>query len=284
MSDITIQIFHTGTVCVAPDLPFGGDHSNALKSSGIFGRKSDRLWLPVSSYLIEYDDKKILFDTGWHRNMSPEGIYDRKAQIRSLGSYALYRVNQGVVPEGQAINEQLETQGVEVRNIDAVLISHLDCDHANGLKLVSDARNILVAQDELDFATNGSLMNRIRYYRPWWEGTKIRGFAWNGTEGPAGKSYDVFGDGKIVMINIPGHSNGLCALRVMNADGRYVLLFADGGYATKSWSQNITSGIAADKQAQKKSLAWIRDMSMDPRCVASLANHDADVEPHIIKF
>ena len=47
MADIKIHVFHTGEVCVAPDLPFGGDKSNAIKASGIFGKKGNRLWLPV---------------------------------------------------------------------------------------------------------------------------------------------------------------------------------------------------------------------------------------------
>lgn len=42
MSDIKINVFHTGEVCVAPDLPFGGDNFNAIKASGVFGKKEDR--------------------------------------------------------------------------------------------------------------------------------------------------------------------------------------------------------------------------------------------------
>ena len=92
------------------------------------------------------------------------------------------------------------------------------------------------------------------------------------------------GDGSLVMVNIPGHSKGLCALKITGSDGRFVLLYADGGYARKSWEQLITSGIADDKEAQKKSLQWIREQSMNANCVASLANHDSDVQPHMIEL
>ena len=71
-------------------------------------------------------------------------------------------------------------------------------------------------------------------------------------------------------------------MKVVADDGRFVLLFSDGGYAARSWQEQITSGIAADKVQQKKSLAWIREQSLDPLCVESLANHDPDVEPHVI--
>lgn len=283
MDKIKIYIFHTGEVCVAPALPFGGENCNVLKASGLFDKNENRLWLPVSSYLIDYNGKKILFDCGWHREMSPDGKFDKKAQIKSLGSFLLYKVNQGKVPAGEAINEQLLKLGIRPEELDLVLLSHLDCDHANGLKLVANAKKILVSSDEMEFTKKG-FVNKIRYNPAWWEGTKIQVFGWNGTEGPAQKSYDVFGDGNVVMVNIPGHSAGLCALKVKNAEGKFVLLFSDGGYATKSWKEMITSGISADKKTQKKSLEWIRSESLDKNCIASLANHDPDVKPGVIEL
>ena len=284
MSGIKIHVFHTGMVCVAPELPFGGEHCNPIKASGVFGKKGDRLWLPVSAYFIECKHGNILFDCGWHRNMSPNGKFDKSAQIKSLGGLALYKTNQGVLPQGEAINEQLLQLGIKDEDLDLILLSHLDCDHANGLKLVGNAKRILVSKEELTFAKNGSLINKIRYDNDWWSETKLEGFEWNGTDGPAQKSYDVFGDGSLTMVNIPGHSEGLCALKIMNEDGKYVLLFSDGGYAKKSWEEQITSGIADDKEKQKKSLEWIRKQSMNPDCVESLANHDPDVKPHFIEL
>lgn len=114
MSEIKIHIFHIGKVCVAPELPFGGEHYSALKASGVLDR-----------------------------------------QIRSLGSLPLYFTNQVVVESSAAIDEQLAARGVAPVDWDAVLLSHLDCDHANGLKPVADAKKILVLKDELRFAENG---------------------------------------------------------------------------------------------------------------------------------
>ena len=283
MQKIRIHVFQTGKVCVSPNLPFGGDHCNAIKASGIFGKRKDRLWLPVSAYLIEHPKGKFLVDTGWSREMSPRGKTDVKAQISSLGTPMLYLINQGVVGYRHCIDEQLEDMGIAVKDIDAVLLTHLDCDHANGLKQVKDAKKFLVSADEVNFAGQG-MTNRIRYNKKWWKDVPLTEFEWNRTNGPAGKSYDLLGDGSIELINIPGHSDGLFAVKVNNKEGRYVLLFSDGGYATKSWDKMITSGIAADKEAQKKSLAWIREQSMDHECIESLANHDPDIKPHTIEL
>lgn len=278
-----LHIMHTGQVCVPPGLPFGGEKCNIIKATGLFTKKKDRLWLPVASYLIEYKDRKVLVDCGWHRDMSPNGKYDAKAQIKSLGTPILYKVNQGKVDAGKSVDEQLSAMGVKDSDLDAVLLTHLDCDHANGLTAVKNAGRILVSKDELEFAGRFGI-NHIRYRSKWWDGVGIIPFEWNGTEGPAGKSYDVFEDGSVVMINIPGHSKGQCAVKIYNEKGEYVLLFADGGYSTKSWNEQIVSGIAGDRAMQKKSLEWIREQSLKPECIISTASHDCEVKPQTIEF
>ncbi len=283
MESIKIHVLHAGRVRVSPYLPFGGEHCSTLKAAGLTTPKSRWIWLPVSCYLIEHPvHGLILVDTGWSRTMSPNGVYDRKAQIRSLGSPLLYLTNQGVVEKGQAIDEQLRARGIDIKQLSAVLLTHLDCDHANGLDGVSDAQQILVSRAELEQSQKRGITNRVRYQRRWWSMVKLTAFDWNGTEGPVGKSYDVFGDGSVVMVNIPGHCDGLCAVKVSNKDGKYVLLYSDGGYASRSWQEMIVSGIADDRTLQKQSLAWIREQSLDPQCVESLANHDTGVEPHTI--
>ena len=276
-----VHVLHTGEVRVSPYLPFGGDNCNLLKASGMTTPKEDWIWLPVSVYLIEHPKGLILVDTGWHRDMSPEGVYDKLAQIKSLGSRVLYNVNQGQIPLGEAVDEQLEAMGIKPADLDYVLLTHLDCDHANGLRAVKDAKHIIVAQEELDCARKNGF---IRYKKKWWEGVELQTIDWNGTEGPAQKSFDLFGDGSIKMINIPGHCDGLCAVKITREDGRYVLLFSDGGYATKSWKEMITSGVSLDKEMQRKSLQWIREQSMDANCIESLATHDTDIKPHVIEL
>jgi len=39
---IKIIILHTGSVCVSPSLPFGGNEKNPLKASPVFAKKKDR--------------------------------------------------------------------------------------------------------------------------------------------------------------------------------------------------------------------------------------------------
>jgi glyoxylase-like metal-dependent hydrolase (beta-lactamase superfamily II) len=75
-------------------------------------------------------------------------------------------VNQGQIPLGEAVDEQLEAMGIKPADLDYVLLTHLDCDHANGLRAVKDAKHIIVAQEELDCARKNGF---IRYKKKWWK-------------------------------------------------------------------------------------------------------------------
>lgn len=109
-------------------------------------------------------------------------------------------------------------------------------------------------------------------------------FAYDGKEGPFGRSFDLFGDGSVQLINIPGHCAGLSAVKITEKDGKYVLLDADGAYSAKNWEEMVPSGIAANRKNQMKSLEWIREMSMNENCIESLATHDPNVKPHVVEI
>ena len=282
----SVQTFVCGYVRISPNLAWGGEKCGIIKGSGLFAHGADRVWLPVCSFLVTTPRGRVLVDTAWDRGMSPLGVYDRKAQIASLGSWALYRINQGEVGPGRTIRERLAAQGLTPSDIDFVVISHLDCDHADGLPQMRGAGRIMIAEDEMRGATEHGPVNSVRFNPGWWDGLEdgIDLYRWNGTQGPAHRSYDLFGDGSVELINIPGHTKGLVATKITNPDGRYVLLFADGGYSSASWQRMIVSGIAENKDDQRRSLEWIRQQSLDPRCLASMASHDPAHVDRILRF
>lgn len=147
-----------------------------------------------------------------------------------------------------------------------ILVNNAGYGDANGVGLVKDAKHIMTANDEILCSKKKAPVNRIRYQHKWWEECHLEGFDWNDEEGPFNKAFDLFGDGSVKLINIPGHCDGLCAVKVKNEDGKYVLIFSDGGYATKSWKDMTTSGVCMDKKAQRISLGWIREQSMNEKC------------------
>ena len=281
MSDkIRIHVLHTGEVCISPGLPYYDEKVKSpfqLCMAHPYGRKN-RIWIPVSCYLIEHPRGRILFDTGWSREISPNGTYDRRAQIKHLG-YLHYLLNQGRVPAGKAAAEQLAEMGIRPEDIDYVILSHMHSDHASALRSFKNAKKILLSEEE-----NSDISRyAIRYATNQWKGVALDTFRFESTGvGPVGKSLDFFGDGTIELINIPGHTNGLCAMKIRSGE-KFVLLFADGGYAERSWKEMIRPGTALDGEMALKSLRWIHDTALDENCIEALANHDPAVVPHIIE-
>lgn len=56
------------------------------------------------------------------------------------------------------------------------------------------------------------------------------------------------------------------------------------GMIRRSWRDMVLPGIVLDKDAQHASLAWIRRMDEDPLCIETMANHEAELEPHVIEL
>lgn len=276
-NEIKIHLLHTGSVYVSQGVPYG--NASMVKASGIFEPKDSFSWIPVSVYLVEHPDGLVLFDTGWGRAIAPDGGTDIKAQSRQMGRL-LTKISKGRLPAGESAKEQLLKLGYLPSDLDYVVLSHLDVDHVSGLRDVAEAKNLLVSRPELEAASR--LKNRVRYYPPLWEGLPLQPFDFADTGiGPFGKSYDLFDDGSVQLVDIAGHTKGLCGMLVSRND-KYVLMFADGGYSSRSWQEMILPGPYADKTDLRRSLEWIREMSISPACVASWATHDPNLSPHTV--
>ncbi|MDM8220360.1 MBL fold metallo-hydrolase [Limosilactobacillus mucosae] len=171
---------------------------------------------------------------------------NRDHQLKNLSFQ--WPVNKAVLPYGQSVDERLNKMGIQPSDLDYVLFSHLHY-------LPHEWKNVPLKTFELADSNDG---------------------AWN-------RSFDLFGDGTIKMIWEPGHSAGLCAAK-LQAPGRkeYVMLASDGGYAAKSWIENLTPGIVIDRKAAQRSLNYLAEVAKDQYCIECIANHDPAVQPHEI--
>lgn len=273
MATIKIHVLHCGRVGVDRSLPFKEKTLHPFPFTGILRSRKYKLWLPVVACLVEHPKGLVLIDTGWHTDV-------RTDQVKHLGRFH-YMINKADLPSGEAIHEQLGRMGIKTSDIDYVMLSHLHSDHASGLKLVGDAKRILVSEPEW---INANGKDRIRYIPSMWDGVNLETYRFSPSEyGPRKSSFDLFGDGTMQFVHTPGHTEGLAAAMVQSK-GRFVLMFSDGGYARKSWEQLIPPGTAVNQKQAMESLQWIKAMSMKKECVESLAAHDPEVMPHTIEL
>lgn len=135
-----IHIMHCGTV----SLPRSAPGKLPVKS---LSNDARRVTLPVCTYLIEHPRGLVLVDTGWCREVSPEGMYSPAAARNVLGAplAAFYRPE---LKPGQAIHEQLAARGIRPEDLELVIITHLDPDHVSGVKHLKGAKRIIMPEDE----------------------------------------------------------------------------------------------------------------------------------------
>jgi glyoxylase-like metal-dependent hydrolase (beta-lactamase superfamily II) len=270
--NIKIHILQCGEILVDRAVPFSEKTWNLMAFTGLFRSRKKQLLLPVSAYLIEHPKGIALIDTGWHTDV-------KKNPKKHLG-WAHYLVNKPFLPDGQAINEQLESLGYKDTDIDYLVLSHLHTDHVSGLQLVRNAKRILVSEQEWKSGNR----NKIMYRSFMWENVDIETIKFTDSQyGHLGKSYDLFGDDTVLLVNTPGHTKGLITTMIQN-NGKFVLLCSDTGYAEKSWKKMILPGLTSDKAQAVKSLEWIKGMSEKPNCKHVIANHNLDIDSKTIEL
>lgn len=286
-NSIRIHILTCGYMQVAESVPLG-DGSN-LKSSArqLLTKTQKRVTLPVFAFLIEHPDARILIDTGWCRDISPNGAYDPAAVKRLLPAH-LASFFQPYLPEGMAVHEQLAALGIRPEDLDIVLLTHLDPDHVAGLRHVKNAKRILVAEDE--YFWNCRIVYQMRQPKALFEGIPMEHYWYRGSDlGTNRWAYDLLGDGTILCVNIPGHTDGLCSVIVQNGEllehkRKFALLTSDAAFLPKNWEEDIIPGRGFDTTLQRKGIHWIREQAALESCVGVFTSHDPALRPQTIEI
>ena len=276
-----IHILNCGYIRIHEDLLYGGGSMMTDLRKAVMAPGSRRVTLPVLTYLIEHPAGLFLVDTGWSRDISPQGVYDPKA-VRSVLPAHLAALYHPYVPEGMAINEQLRAMDIRQEDIAAVLITHLDPDHVSGLRSVNRAKRIVIPEDEAYWSVRTKY--RIRQPEQLWDIDGAERVFFRGhLLGPMHKAIDVTGDGSIMMVNLPGHTDGLCGV-ILRGGEEYVLLASDAAVSPRSWEKMEPPGFAADSALQFRTMGWIAKAASDPAYAAVLCSHDKEIKAEVIEL
>jgi glyoxylase-like metal-dependent hydrolase (beta-lactamase superfamily II) len=167
--------------------------------------KEEMIELPVHATLLRHTGGNVLFDSG----CNPEAAVDAQARWGGLS-----KVMTPIFAPEQTVARQLETVGLHPDDIDVVICSHLHPDHC-GCNSYFRKATILCHEAEAAAARAEGAEN-LGYLRTEWD--QPQGFQTFDTD------HDVFGDGRIVVMPMPGHTPGMSVARVdLEKDGSFVL-------------------------------------------------------------
>ena len=160
--------------------------------------------LPVICALLRHPQGNLLFDTGCHPAVvdDPQGRWGEPAR--------------SIVPifdAAHALPAQLALAGLGLGDIDIVVCSHLHMDHC-GCNALFPRATVLAHASELAAAIAGT-PEQGYYAEDWDTGRPIETFA---------AARDVFGDGRMMLLPMPGHTPGMTVAQVaLDRDGVFLL-------------------------------------------------------------
>jgi N-acyl homoserine lactone hydrolase len=174
--------------------------------------------LPVNVFLIDHPQGYCLIDTGQVAAAAQPGYFARWHPFFRLSRFELG-------PQDEA-GAQLAAAGVAAQEVRWVVLTHLHTDHVGGLAPFAQAE-VVVARAEWERAQG--ISGRLRGYVPqkWPPGLAPTVVDFNGPAiGPFYGSYDVAGDGRLLLVPLAGHTRGHAGL-VIKADDRCYLCAGD---------------------------------------------------------
>lgn len=216
--------------------------------------RSETIELPVSCVLLRDARGNVLFDTGCH----PSVVEDAAARWGGLA-----KLIEPIMGPDDNVIAGLAALGLGPDDIDVVVCSHLHPDHCGCNQFFTKA-TVMVHARELEAVRAADAPMRGYTAADWDHPLRI--------ESIAGER-DLYDDGRIVLIPLPGHTPGMLAALVALERTGPVVLASD----TVSLRTHLDSGILPkntwNADALTKSLDEVRRIEAGGATV--ICGHDA---------
>ncbi len=189
------------------------DCGNAPADARPVGRFSDtfaypelKVFFTYSCYLIKHNDQYLMWDAGQPDNGSP------------------------VAPK-KNFTVLLKELGLKPEQITYLGISHYHGDHVGQAPLLPDAK-LLIGKGDWEAITGvaPSPMASAAPFEPWISG--------GGEVEAVSGDKDIFGDGSVIMLTMPGHTPGHSSLLVRLKDMGNVLISGDLAHFHENYENN----------------------------------------------
>jgi N-acyl homoserine lactone hydrolase len=216
--------------------------------------RSETIELPVSCVLLRHSQSNVLFDTGCHPSVAenPEARWGGIAKVMVP-----------IMQPGDNVVAGLAGIGLTPADIDLVVCSHLHPDHCGCNAFFARATFVIHARELA--AARAPEAEASGYLAAEWVNDRP-------IEALAGER-DLFGDGRIVLIPLPGHTPGTIGAHVTLARSGAFLLASDTVSLRATLDREIVPRNTWNADELAKSLAQVRHI--EAAGAAVICGHDA---------
>jgi N-acyl homoserine lactone hydrolase len=252
-----VSVLSTGSVAIRPE------HMMANATPMLWWLLTSRRWVaprPINVYVIQHERGLVLFDTGQDRR----SVTDTDYFPHGIAGLLYARLARFTIAATDTLTAQLSALGYNIKDVTTVVISHLHQDHMGGLAELAHAE-ILTSAAELAEARKPLAVLRGYLKRH----ILLPNLHWRTVE----PEHDVFGDGTLVLIATPGHTNGSMSL-LLRQNGRPPLLFVgDLTYDVRLLADERVPGVG-NRRELLRSTRLVANLAKQNPGLVVLAAHD----------
>ena len=204
-----------------------------------------------SCYLIHHGDQYMLWDSGLPAEL--------KGKDTDMGDM--------IAHQKSTLVEQLAAAGIQPEDIAIVGISHSHADHIGQAAAFPNAKLIIGAAD-FDLAQKPAQPGEPNPLAPWAKaGAKVQKFT---------ADTDVFGDGTVEIIHLPGHTPDHAGLLVKTASGAF-MLSGDTFHSTEARQKRGVPPFNTNRAQSVASMDRIDQLAKDNRATLVIQHEPADI-------
>ncbi len=266
MPQIDVAFLRCGSVTIPECIAVRGAFSLAPRT------------IAYSGVLIRHPQATFLYDTGLsydiHTYIADTSLLFRK----TLGSFLFV----------QSINSHLAHAGMTSHDLQFALLSHLHWDHVSG---IPDLPGVPLRINRVEYEaaklglldSNGGLVRRLMGNNPI-ELFDCAGPTYEGFR----SSLDLFGDGSIILVPLPGHTPGQVGMFINRSNGPRLFLLGDAAWINENYLRPATmhpfiwSAVTADDATARQTLIDLHLFALQHPEVSLIGMHDANMQEHFM--
>jgi glyoxylase-like metal-dependent hydrolase (beta-lactamase superfamily II) len=209
-----------------------------------------------SCYLLRHGDDYMLWDTGLPASLKGAALTAEGPISASVSKTLL---------------EQLAVLGIDAKRITIVGISHYHFDHIGQLPDFTHAK-LLIGRGDWEAVTAAQPAPDINPapFRSWIDGDAANVEIVTGDR-------DIYGDGQVLMLAMPGHTPGHSSLLVRLADKGPLLLTGDLAHFTANYRNDGVPTFNTDRADTLASLQRFKGLAKNNRAVVIIQHEPDDV-------